>query len=328
MHDVLALATDRGVVVCERNAGGWQVALQAERSRQVTAIAGDTSFVLAGTIDGIFCSTDGGASWRDSSAGLAVSHTRWLSQHPDQPDLVLAGTEPAAVFVSHDAGGSWRECAEVTALRSRHRWWLPYSPAAGCVRSFALHGSRVYAAVEVGGVLRSDDWGAEWRLAEGSTGEPTFDDPPETNIHADVHSVVTYPSSPDLVFAATAEGLYRSDDGGVRWSHLRGGCYTRAVWVDPADSDHLILGTAESVARKYGRIEESCDGGRSWRLRSTGLEVPWPEQMVERFVDLGDQLLAIRSDGVLLAARLDTLEWRHELAGTGRVNAAAVLGQR
>ena len=79
--------------------------------------------------------------------------------------------------MSRDGARTWQEATEVARLRDRHNWYLPYSPAAGCVRGFAFHGDRLFAAVEVGGVLRSDDGGAHWDLAPGSDGMPRFGRP-------------------------------------------------------------------------------------------------------------------------------------------------------
>jgi len=35
---------------------------------------------------------------------------------------------------------------------------------------------------------------------------------------------------------------------------------------------------------------------------ANGLKVPWQQNMVERFVQIGDELLAVQSDGQLLSA--------------------------
>jgi hypothetical protein len=126
---------------------------------------------------------------------------------PDNSSLVLAGTEPANIFISRDSGNSWHACPEVAGLRDKFKWSLPYSPEAGCVRDFAFNGSRGYAAVEVGGVLVSDDNGETWRLAEGSDGKPDLEGPPEPLIYPDVHSLEVHPSSPDLVSAPTGGGF-------------------------------------------------------------------------------------------------------------------------
>jgi photosystem II stability/assembly factor-like uncharacterized protein len=261
--------------------------------------------------------------WFEANRGLSLRHVRWLAYHPDTSDLEFAGTEPAGIFVSHDGAGSWRDCEEVQALRDTHHWFLPYSPQAGCVRSFAFHGRRAYAAVEVGGVLRSDDAGESWRLAGGSTGEPRFDIPAPPLVHADGHSVTAHPASPDMVFAATAEGLYRSKDAGDTWEVTHAGSYCRAVWVDPTDADHIVLGPADSVSRMNGRIEETRDGGQNWQPASDGLDLPWQGRMVERFALVGEDLLAITNDGRVYAAPVRTLLWERILSGAGRVNAVS-----
>src|SRR5581483_5210443 len=203
---------------------------------------------------------------------------------------------------------SWRECNEVARLRDAHHWFLPYSSGAGCVRGFAFCGSRAYAAVEVGGALRSDDWGATWRLCDGSNGNPDLEGPPAPLIYPDVHSIESHSATPDWAFAPTGGGFYISRDGGAHWD-LKYDCYVRALWVNPNNADHFILGPADGVDRD-GRIEESRDGGETWQPASDGLAVPWKNHMVERFKQVGDELFAILSNGEIFAARVEEWKWR------------------
>src|SRR5690606_39185941 len=149
---------------------------------------------LAGTTDGVQRSTDGGESWQAVHDGLTNRHIRWLAHHPQMPSLEFAGTEPAGIYVMQTGDDVWTARPEVAALRDQHDWMLPSSPEAGCVRGFAFHGQRVYAAVEVGGVLRSDDTGATWALAAGSDGSPNLSGPPETLVYPDVHDIAVHPS--------------------------------------------------------------------------------------------------------------------------------------
>src|SRR5437764_171346 len=122
-------------------------------------------------------------------------------------DLLLLATSDGLVVCEHD-GEEW------------------------CVAARGMEGCHVTSVIARGGVLRSDDRGATWRLADGSSGEPSFGRPPASLVHPDVHSIAVHPSSPDLVFAPTGGGLYRSDDGGKTWDHIHDHCYCRAVWVD------------------------------------------------------------------------------------------------
>jgi photosystem II stability/assembly factor-like uncharacterized protein len=310
----LLVGTQYGLEIVDDFGGPRQRSRRVLSECDVTGVVAREGIILAGTNDGVFRSDDAGQTWQEASEGLQSRHVRWLAFHPDVSDLEFAGTEPAGIYVSRDGAASWRSCPEVEDLRDRHQWFLPYSPEAGCIRSFAFCGQRAYAAVEVGGVLRSDDSGASWRLAGGSTGEPTFDLPPAPLVFADVHWVETHPSSPELVYAATAEGLYRSRDGGDTWNVSRAGSYCRAVWVDPSDPDHIVLSPADSVAHKNGRIERSRDGGRSWTTASEGLDLPWPERMVERFALVAERLLAITSDGRLYTAAQPSMIWERMLS--------------
>ena len=322
MNDLI-LATEQGLVICEGEGDNWHESTRGLADHQVTGVIAREGVILAGTTKGVFRSDDEGQTWEEASNGLTARHVRWLAYHSDVSDLEFAGTEPANIFVSQDGGGAWRLCPEVAQLRDEHKWSLPYSPEAGCVRGFAFHGSRVYAAVEVGGVLRSYDNGETWRLAEGSDGNPSFEGPPEPFVYPDVHSIEVHPLSPDLVYAPTGGGFYRSNDGGKTWQ-LFYDCYCRAVWVNPKEPDHMILGPADYVDSN-GRIEESRDGGQTWSPASHGLKVPWRRGMVERFFQVDDELFAVLSNGQLLSTLLSTLEWHRILPSISNVNAVTTM---
>lgn len=317
---MLYLATDNGIVCAER-VDGWQVTGRVLVNHTVTSVIAREGLILAGTMEGIFRSEDGGSTWSPAQAGLEIKHLRWLDWRSGSPGGALAGTEPASIFHSEDRGQTWQACPEVAALRDRFGWSLPYSPEAGCVRGFAFHGTRGYAAVEVGGVLISADGGQTWQLAGGSDGRPEFRRPPAPWIHPDVHSIYVHPTSADLVYAPTGGGFYRSEDGGNSWRFYYD-CYCRAAWVDPADPAHIVLGPASGVNRG-GRIEETRDGGAAWHSASAGLAVPWNQNMVERFLQVGDELLAVLSDGSLLASSLPELSWRPILPEITKINAAS-----
>jgi photosystem II stability/assembly factor-like uncharacterized protein len=320
VEESLFLATENGVVVCQRERDNWVELRRGLAGRAVTSLIAREGVILAGTREGVFRSDDRGETWKAASAGLSALHVRWLAYHPDISDFELAGTEPAGIFVSRDGAGSWRECPEVAELRRKYGWSLPYSPEAGCVRGFAFHGQRAYAAVEDGCVLVSEDGGETWELAPGSRGEADHR-PAQGRVHSDVHSIETHPASPDLVFAPTGGGMFRSTDGGKRWDSIYPRCYVRAVWVDPDDPYHLILGPADGVDYN-GRIEVTFDGGIIWQPASQGLDVPWRRHMVERFTPAGGELLAVLSNGELIRARLDSLFWERILPAAGRVAAA------
>ncbi|MEX0788560.1 MAG: YCF48-related protein [Anaerolineales bacterium] len=319
-HDLWA-ATGDGVVHFIRSDDGWTEAEHSLAGHDVTCITAQGEGLLAGTLSGVFRSEDGGSHWQESSRGLTRRHLRWLEFHPKVEGLALAGTEPAAIFHTEDSGLTWRESPEITQLQQAGGWFLPYSPESGCIRGLAFHGQRAYAAAEVGGALRSDDAGRSWRLTEGSQGKAEFERPPEPFIHPDVHSVVTHASSAARVYAPTGDGFYLTDDGGRRW-RMRYDAYCRAVWVDPADPGHLLLGPADNVDAN-GRIEETHDGGATWQMASEGVRVPWRNHMVERFRQVDDEILAVLSNGKVLSSSLSSIVWRPALVGLTSVRALA-----
>jgi photosystem II stability/assembly factor-like uncharacterized protein len=323
LNTLLFAATVQGLAICERRGDAWHETQRCLEGYAVTSVSARHDRIIAGTRDGIWRSDDRGQTWAEANDGLSIRHIRWLAHHPTVAGLAFAGTEPAGIFVTRDGGATWRGSPEVERLRDQHGWFLPYSPGAGCVRSFAFHGARVYAAVEVGGVLRSDDLGATWRLVEGSTGDPDCNAPVQrTSLHPDVHEVAVLPASADVLLAATMCGLYRSLDGGKKWLHLYADCYIRSVWIDPADHQHAIVGPADDVAIN-GQIEETRDGGWSWHVASVGLPTPWRRAVVERLTPVDGELFAVVSNGQLFAAPVGTLEWRRVLSHLGDVAAVA-----
>ena len=305
---MLLAATDDGLFLQEQ---GSQMTVWRRcglSGLAVTSVVAREGVILAGTRQGVWRSDDRGENWVAASEGLAQRHVRWLAFHPDVSDFELAGTEPAGIFISRDGAQTWHPAPEVPRLRDAHRWFLPYSPEAGCVRGFAIHGQRLYAAVEVGGVLRSDDGGHTWGLAGGSDGRPRFSDPAPGMAHPDVHSIEVHPSSPERVLAVTGGGLFRSDDGGEQWRCLYA-CYCRAAWWDAHDVDHIIFGPADSVDHR-GRIEETRDGGHTWQMADANLHTPWSRHMVERLTAISPDLYAVLSNGELWRAAQSDLAWQ------------------
>lgn len=320
MKKSLYLAGNKGLYLARKEEGSWNVTVKLMEGTSLTSVVSHVHVILAGTEEGLLRSFDNGKKWERAGGGLAHAHVRWVACAHDDDSLCLAGTEPASIFLSLDGGKTWVGCPEVEKLRDSFGWYLPYSPEAGCIRGFAFsgpekQGRRIYAAAEVGGVLLSENGGVNWNMVAGSEGHPRMEYPPGM-IHPDVHSVTVHPRDPDLVTAATGGGLYRSRDGGASWSCLYR-CYCRAAWVDPADPGHIVFGPADGVSRG-GRIEESRDGGETWIIASTGMEIPWRNDMVERFHFAQGELFALLARGEIWSRDAGSLKWRRHVAELDR----------
>ncbi len=129
------------------------------------------------------------------------------------------------------------------------------------------HPDRFYFGAVGGGVWRTDNAGRTW--------EPIFDSQPIASIGA----VAVAPSDPNVLYVGSGEadmrsdisygnGVYKSVDGGKRWTHL-GLAGTRQIGqilVDPHDPDTVFvaaLGHGFGPNRERG-VFRSKDGGKSW----------------------------------------------------------------
>lgn len=276
--------------------------------------------ILAGSYgQGMFRSTDGGATWAPANEGLTVTALRTLTADAAHRGAILCGAEPGRGFRSRDGGQCWQEMRGIAALPNSAAWYLPYSPRAGALRNFYAPPGRpdhLFAAIEVGGLLRSTDGGETWTMLE------TVDD--------DIHHVTGHPHRLDEIWLALGwaalqgrtvdraalGGVARSDDGGQTWRKMIERDYTRAVIVPPARPDLVLAGPAGAVGRQ-GRIVVSSDRGETWAPAGEGLEEPMAD-MVELFVPAPDgSIWAICAGGRLLCAEPGEWRWRPALPPGG-----------
>ena len=112
----------------------------------------------------------------------------------------------------------------------------------------------VLVGVEVGGVLRSDDYGETWR--EMSDG-----------VNVDVHTVRPDPSQPGRLVALTGGGIYVSESGGAAWDARMGGTgqrYAVGLHINPDQSGEMLVATGERPPGLNARVYHTVDAGRSW----------------------------------------------------------------
>jgi hypothetical protein len=196
-----------------------------------------------------------------------------------EPDTLYCGVEPAALFVSHDAGDSWSLVEGLWNHPHRPRW----QPGGGglCLHTIVPdpeRPERIRIAVSTGGTYVTDDGGANWRPTNaGVRAEFLPDKHPEFG--QCVHKVVQSRQRPDRLFLQNHWGLYRSDDRGESWTDVANGVPTDfgfpiaihprdpdTAWIVPLESDDFRC-TPEGKLRVY----RTDDAGRSWHALSAGL---------------------------------------------------------
>lgn len=226
---------------------------------------GDPRVVFAGTWDhGIHRSSDGGRTWRPVGQ-REVPERRIISLAASRAGgrlCVFAGAEPANLYRSDDGGETWERLPGLHDVDSARRWFYPPRPGGERVRSVVPHPhdpDTLFAAIEIGGVLRSRDGGASWE-----------DHKPRC--YADSHAVAMHPLAPERVYQGAAGGIARSDDGGDSWRHAGGGVHRLFIWalaIDPLDPDLWYVSAAYHPRSAHGDGFANAaiyrrDGGKRW----------------------------------------------------------------
>lgn len=199
MDSVLYVGTDDGVVTARSKDGrSWEIenrGLKGWGIPTATAVPSAPNRVLAGTRgDGVWLSDDFGEKWRKPSYGKrGPGKVRCLTTAPDDAKRLYAGTEPIDVFVSEDLGASWLRLDSVWDDPFVATVPYPVATVEPHVRDIAIdptHPDTMYAALQVGYILKSANGGETWRLLNKD-----FD--------CDVHTIVVDPTNPRRVLIAT-----------------------------------------------------------------------------------------------------------------------------
>jgi photosystem II stability/assembly factor-like uncharacterized protein len=201
---------------------------------------------------------------------------------PHNPDRVYAGGEPIAIWVSDDAGQNWHELTSLWDVPSVPEIGYPVYAVEPHVRDITIHPDdplTIYAALQVGAIVKSTDGGASWILLD-------------QDVDADVHTIVIRPDAPDHLYVATGghdsrlgttagRSLYHSTDGGVSWTPLAMEFQQEygipiAMHKDAPDVLFSVVAAGTpSTWRNNDRgadalLIRSADCGSSWQVLDTG----------------------------------------------------------
>lgn len=198
----------------------------------------------------------------------------------DEPGVLYAGIQPAALFKSTDLGESWSLIEGLYDHPQRGQW----NPGAGglCLHTIVLDPTdhqRMYVAVSAAGVYRTEDGGQSWI-------------PRNKNVRADyqadifpefgqcVHKMQMNPARPEVLFQQNHCGVYRSDNRGDDWIDIGEGRlpsrFGFPIAVHPHDPNTIYLALEESDQYRMSvdgqlSVWRSRDAGESWNRLSQGL---------------------------------------------------------
>ena len=235
---------------------------------------------------GLWTSLDGGRTWSEVPA-LHGQSIRSFAMAPENPNLLFAGTLQG-VFRSADAGVTWdqisppgsREIHEVESLAVdpvhpdtvyAGTWHLPWKTTDGGqtwhnIKKGVIDDSDVFSilidpakpntvyASACSGIYKSETAGELFRRIQGI---------PATARRTRI--LRQDPQQPATVYAGTTEGLYRTTDAGRHFQLMTSpDVIVNDVYVDPADSNHILLATDR------GGVLASTDGAKTFTASNTG----------------------------------------------------------
>lgn len=300
MTVLLAIGTRKGLYLArsEDDRKSWDLSGPLLRTTAVYAFAIDqrraTPRLLAGVTSGHFgpsvaVSDDLGASWQETDhapvafppgTGAVLERVWQLAPGPaSRPELVYAGVEPSALFVSDDGGVSYRLVRALWDHPHRPEWGASAGgPAIHTVLPHPVDPASVLVAMSTGGVYRTSDGGASWR--PGNTGlKAKFLPDQWPALGQCVHKVARDAGAPERLYLQNHHGVNRSDDGGRTWVSIADGLpsdfgfamvahprRSGVIWNFPLTADRQRFPVAARC-----RVFRSVDAGASWEPLAEGL---------------------------------------------------------
>jgi len=212
---------------------------------------------------GVWKTTDGGKTWTQTLFVNEDTGVVDIAMDPQSPDTLYAaayerrrtpygfngGGPDGGIYKTTDGGTTWRKLTK----------GLPYAEAGDIGRIgisvYRRNPNIVYAIIQhaKGGVFRSEDKGESWTRMSDTNPRPSY------------YSQVVVDPNNDLRVWVMGAPMYYSEDGGKmfvtnRVTRIHGDYH--AMWIDPANSNHMIVGTD-------GGIHFSYDAGRTWEYVNT-----------------------------------------------------------
>jgi photosystem II stability/assembly factor-like uncharacterized protein len=232
------------------------------RDSNVVYVAAQGPLWAPGGDRGLYKTTDGGKTW---NAVLTISENTGVTDvvlDPSNPDILYAsayqrrrhvftlidGGPESAIHKSTDAGKTWTKLKEGLPKEEMGRIGLAIAP----------HNPKViYATIEstrkAGGFFVSKDGGSSWKKANDYSA-------PGAQYYGEIF---VDPNDDERIYSADV-WVRVSDDGGKTWRKLDEKWKhpdNHVVWIDPASSDHLLIGCD-------GGLYETFDRAESWNFKA------------------------------------------------------------
>ncbi|MGC4097459.1 MAG: hypothetical protein QM706_10115 [Nitrospira sp.] len=255
--NILYVATNDAVYKSRDGGGTWE-RFPSFSARRVTTLAIDPllpATIYAGTMgDAVYKSPDGGQHWLPHNVGLK-EHVSFVNQfvfHPALSEKIYIATTVGA-FYTKDGGRAWEE--RMNGMKEVH-----------IVTAIAIHPKdpSVLFAGTTGGVYRSGDGAMTWKKINNGL-------IPESELMASmalgVNAIEIDRTNPDVVYAGTTKGLFRTANKGEQWERIGQSlpdAFVSSILLHPREPAQLYVGGP-------GGVWKSSDGGNTWQAMNQGI---------------------------------------------------------
>ncbi|MBK6622276.1 MAG: PKD domain-containing protein [Saprospirales bacterium] len=174
-----------------------------------------------------------------------------IDRSMSDPDILFCGGESGGVYKTTDQGQNWtfvsRELnvTSIGAIRIH-----PQDP------DFVLFGA-------AGQIWKTTDGGLSWEI----TGQPAFQ-----AIDVWVNEIAYNPADPNVIYAATNEGFFRSEDGAGTWDEILPNNCT-SVDIKPGDPA-VVYVLHHNPTLNIAQFHKSVDFGQTFTVFDTGWFLP------------------------------------------------------
>jgi len=220
---------------------------------------------------------DSVAPWNLLGPTNIGGRTLCLALHPNDPDVIFAGSASGGLWKS-TSGGMGADAWDYveTGFPVLGVSTIAIDPSApdlmyiGTGEVYRYQDSIGGEAIRTTrgsygiGILKTTDGGATWEKSLDWTYQQT----------RGVWMIALDPVDTDRVFAATTEGVYRSDDAGASWDLVLDVIMGTDLRIHPTNPDIVFAACGNFTSTGHG-IYRSLDGGDSWTQLTSGLPAIW-----------------------------------------------------
>ena len=279
---VLATGDEQGLYYSDNGGSSWR---KFRSERKITALSfnfSQSNQLLVGDRQGeLHFSEDGGKTWQQKAKigkGSAISAIAFSPSFSENQTIYI-GTEKEGVWQSRDKG----------------KTFVPLNQGDAPVKIkdiVTTEDNTLLVSERNEGVFALQDDSKSWtKLSQGLTTHKQADEKNFQRPHFSDLAVSPDFSADKTLFLAGFNGLFKSTDGGAKWSELD--ALSSRIVVGLAISPNYAKDSTLAVVNYVGEAYISRDRGKTWQPMYKGLEIPrftknWrqPEDDPRRFFDL------------------------------------------